>query len=104
MSQWEFAVCTDTFPKFQQIVFILHNYAYHAISMYAFRIVFRRVLYDALEWKRTKSKQKQPNQLIILSFIKAISGLCCSVQTTVDHFLFRSAAVLPDFLCTNISK
>ena len=74
------------------------------ITMYAFRIVFRRVLYDALEWKRTKSKQKQPNQLIILSFIKAISGLCCSVQTTVDHFLFRSAAVLPDNLCTNSNQ
>ena len=32
----------------------------------------------------------------ILSFEKSKSGLCCFVQTTVDRFLFRSAAVLPD--------
>ena len=51
-----------------------------------------------------QNKTKTVTIFKILSFEKSISELCYFVQTTVDHFLFRSAAVFPDYLCTNISQ
>ena len=68
-----------------------------------FILVFQRVLYNSVECKGAKQNKNSQN-IQILSFELSISGLCCFVQTTVDHFLFRSAAVLPEQLCTKITQ
>ena len=52
-----------------------------------------------------RTKQNKNSQIFdILSTEKTTSGFCWFVQTTVDHFLFCSAAVLPDQLCTNSNQ
>ena len=77
----------------------LEVYARTVCTTLGFILVFRRVLYNSVECKGAKQNKNSQN-FQILSFELSISGLCCFVQTTVDHFLFLSAAVLPDQLCT----
>ena len=73
------------------------------IGTLGFILVFQRVLYNSVKCKGAKQNKNSQN-FQILSFELSISGLCCFVQTTVDHFLFRSAAVLPEQLCTKITQ
>ena len=50
-----------------------------------FILVFQRVLYNSVKCKGAKQNKNSQN-FQILSFVLSIFGLCCSVQTTVDHF------------------